>query len=94
MRKTLAIAFMLGALSIAPSAVMAAQPNNPSCWGAATQDFARSAPGALGEHSSNPPDVDLGLDRPGRAGLGNVAQILTGTHQPGDLAAALGFTCP
>ena len=94
MRKFVAIALLVGALSAVPSTALAAPPNNPSCWGAATQDFARSAPGALGEHSSNPPDVDLGLGRPGRAGLGNVAAILTGTHQPGDLAAALGFTCP
>ena len=93
MRKVFATAVLVGALTTIPSAALAAQPSNPSCWGAATSDFARSAPGALGEHSSNPPDVDLGLDRPGRAGLGNVAQILTGHHQPGDLAAALGFTC-
>jgi hypothetical protein len=94
MRKLMAISALVCAMSAVPASVLAAQPNNPDCWGAATADFARSAPGALGEHSSNPPDVDLGLGRPGRAGLGNVAQILTGTHQPGDLAAALGFTCP
>ena len=94
MRKLLAAAVLVSALSAVPSVTLAAQPNNPSCWGAATQDLARSAPGAMGEHASNPPDVDLGLDRPGRAGLGNVAMILTGHHQPGDLAAALGFTCP
>jgi len=47
----------------------------------------------MGEHASNPPDVDLGLGRPGRAGIGNVARILGGKF-PSDAAAALGFSCP
>jgi len=82
--------FVVGA---APTLATAAGPSSPSCWGAASSDLATSAPGALGEHASNPPDVDLGLDRPGRAGIGNVARILGGKF-PSDAAAALGFPCP
>jgi len=69
-----------------PAGVAAAQPSNPSCWGAASADFAQSAPGALGAHASS-----FGTPR---LGIGNVAFIFTGTRQPGDLAEALGFTCP
>lgn len=68
-----------------PAQAMAATPDNPSCWGAASADFAQSAPGALGEHSSS-----FGTPR---LGIGNVANLFTGTHQPGNLAAALGFAC-
>jgi len=77
---------LIGAIVVAaafPASAMAAQPNNPSCWGAASADLAQS--GAMGQHASS-------FDEP-RLGIGNVASIFTGTHQPGDLAAALGFTC-
>jgi hypothetical protein len=67
-----------------PAGVLAASPNNPSCWGAASADLAQS--GAMGQHASS-------FDEP-RLGIGNVASLFTGTHQPGDLAAALGFACP
>lgn len=70
-----------------PAHALAAQPNNPSCWGAASADLAQSATGAMGEHASS-------FAGEPRLGIGNVAYIFTGTHQPGDLAAALGFTCP
>lgn len=68
-----------------PAGTLAATPNNPSCWGAASADFAQSTPGAMGAHASS-------FDSP-RLGIGNVAELFTGTHQPGDLAAALGFSC-
>jgi hypothetical protein len=81
------------AFAVAPAAQGGA-PTNPSCWGQATSDFAQSAPGALGEHASSPPPIDLTPDRPGRAGIGNVARILAGPGaRPSDAAAALGFTC-
>ena len=67
-----------------PAQALAAPPANPSCWGEAAADLAES--GAMGDHSSS-------FDEP-RLGIGNVAYLFTGTHQPGDLAAALGFTCP
>jgi hypothetical protein len=74
------------ALAVAfPASAAAAEPSNPSCWGAATTDLAQSAPGAMGEHASS-------FDTP-RLGIGNVAYLFTGTHQPGDLASALGFAC-
>jgi hypothetical protein len=77
----------------APAALGGA-PAHPSCWGKATSDFARSAPGAPGEHASSPPPIDLTPDRPGRAGIGNVARILAGPGaRPSDAAAALGFSC-
>jgi hypothetical protein len=80
-----AIVILVIATTAFPAVALAAQPTNPSCWGAATRDFAQSAPGALGEHASS-------FDSP-RLGIGNVAYLFTGTHQPGDLAAALGFSC-
>ena len=84
-------ALTLGLAAVAPSA-LASVPDSPSCWGAASADFAQQSPGALGEHASQPPEVDLGLGRPGRAGIGNVARLLGGDH-PSDAAALLGFDC-
>ena len=83
-----AAALCLGAIPTA----LADAPASPSCWGAATADFAHQAPGALGEHASSPPPIDLTPNRPGRAGIGNVARALGGEH-PSDAAALLGFTC-
>lgn len=78
-------------LGSAPAAVAGTQ-EDPNCWGEATSDFARSAPAALGEHASNPPPIDLTPNRPGRAGIGNVARALGGDH-PSDAAALLGASC-
>ena len=86
MKKRLAIGLLMGALLAAlPGAAAAAGPSNPSCWGAAVRDLAQTYAGAMGDHASS-------FDSP-RLGIGNVAYLFTGTHQPGDLAAALGFTC-
>jgi hypothetical protein len=68
-----------------PAQAAAGQPDSPSCWGAASADFAQSSPGALGEHASSFPTP--------RLGIGNVAAFFTGTHQPGNLAEVLGFSC-
>jgi hypothetical protein len=68
-----------------PSLTLAAHPTNPSCWGSSSAAFAQSAPGALGEHAAS-------FDEP-RLGIGNVAELFTGTHQPGLLAGALGGDC-
>ena len=82
--KRLVLIVALAVAAAFPAGALAASPNNPSCWGAASADLAQS--GAMGQHASS-------FDEP-RLGIGNVASLFTGTHQPGDLAAALGFACP
>jgi hypothetical protein len=95
MRNFLALGAVAGTVALCAPAALADPPASPSCWGAASSAFAQSAPGAVGEHASNPPPIDLTPDRPGRAGIGNVARILAGDGaHPSDAAAALGFTCP
>jgi hypothetical protein len=90
-RLRIALATCAVVLMTAPAAVADPQ-GDPNCWGEASADFARSASGALGEHASNPPPIDLTPDRPGRAGIGNVARALGGDH-PSDAAAILGASC-
>jgi hypothetical protein len=90
MKKRLALGLLLGAaLAAGPGTAAAAEPSNASCWGSVTSQFARSAPGAMGKHASS-------FDTP-RLGIGNVAYLNTGTHQPGALGAflggLLGFSC-
>jgi hypothetical protein len=92
MRYLIAIGVLCGAIALLAQPVLAAPPDNPNCWGQASSEFAQSEPGALGEHASSPPPLDLTPDRPGRAGIGNVARILGGDH-PSDAAAALGADC-
>ena len=52
----------------------------------------QSAPGALGEHASSPPPVDLNGPKPGRTGLGNIAQLFDA--HVSDLPQLLGQPCP
>ena len=85
MKKALSILVLVIGLAATPAVALGAQPTNAHCWGTASSDFARSAPGALGQHASS-------FDSP-RLGIGNVAFAFTGTHQPGLLAGALGGTC-
>jgi hypothetical protein len=81
--KRLVVAAILAITILAvPAVTLAAQPDDPSCWGQVTRQFAGSYPGAMGEHAS-------GQSSP-RAGIGNVAELFTGTHQPGELGALLG----
>ena len=75
---------------LAAPAALADRPDDPNCWGEASADLAQT--GTLGEHASNPPPIDLTPDRPGRAGIGNVARALGGNH-PSDAAATLGASC-
>ena len=84
MKRLIILSALLLALAL-PAQVAAAQPVNPSCWGAAASDLAQSSTGAMGQHASS-------FDSP-RLGIGNVAYLFTGTHQPGILAGALGFDC-
>ena len=85
MKKALSIVVLVLAMAAFPASALGAQPTNANCWGSSSSDFARSAPGALGQHASS-------FDSP-RLGIGNVAYLFTGTHQPGLLAGALGGTC-
>ncbi len=85
MRKLVLAAVLAIGSAAVPAVALAGQPTNPSCWGAAASDLAQSSTGAMGQHASS-------FDSP-RLGIGNVAELFTGTHQPGDLAAALGFDC-
>lgn len=86
MKKLALVGLLALATAAMPAATFAATPNNPDCWGAAASNLAQSSTGAMGQHASSFPTP--------RLGIGNVAELFTGTHQPGDLAAALGFTCP
>jgi hypothetical protein len=82
-KRLIAVAVATVALAAAPAA-SADVPTDPSCFGAGAAELGQA--GAMGEHSSS-------FDEP-RLGIGNVAFLLTGTHQPGELAALLGATCP
>jgi hypothetical protein len=77
---------MLAACALALVAVPVAgagQPTNPNCFGKGASGLGQA--GQMGEHSSS-------FDEP-RLGIGNVAYAVTGTHQPGELAGALGADC-
>jgi hypothetical protein len=58
-------------------------PTNPNCFGKGASQLGQA--GAMGDHASSFPTP--------RLGIGNVAQLLTGTHQPGELAGLLGADC-
>lgn len=85
MRRLVATVILAIGLTAIPALALGAQPSNASCWGAASADLAQSATGAMGDHASS-------FDSP-RLGIGNVAYLFTGSHQPGDLAGVLGFSC-
>ena len=79
-----------GMLAIAALVVLAAAPvsgagppENPNCFGKGASQLGQA--GVMGEHSSS-------FDEP-RSGIGNVAEAVTGTHQPGELGIALGADC-
>jgi hypothetical protein len=57
-----------------------AQPTNPECWGVVTSQRA-STEHDIGIHASAQSEP--------RLGLGNVALLFTGTHQPGQLGSLL-----
>ncbi len=84
MKKAIAIASLAVALAL-PATVVAAVPESPSCFGQSAAALAQSDDGAMGDHAS-------GFESP-RLGIGNVAYLFTGTHQPGVLAGLLGGDC-
>jgi hypothetical protein len=55
-------------------------PANPECWGVVSSQRASSAHD-IGEHSSAQSEP--------RLGIGNVADLFTGSHQPGALGSFL-----
>jgi hypothetical protein len=63
-----------------PPVSATAQPANPECWGVVTSQRA-STEFDVGAHSSAQSEP--------RLGLGNVADLLTGSHQPGALGSLL-----
>ena len=69
-------------LVLAPAAG-AGVPTNPDCFGLSAAELGQA--GVMGEHSSS-------FGEP-RLGIGNVAFLFTGTHQPGLLAGVLGGVC-
>jgi exonuclease VII large subunit len=56
------------------------QPANPECWGVVTSQRA-STEHDIGTHASSQSEP--------RLGLGNVANLLTGSYQPGELGSLL-----
>jgi hypothetical protein len=72
------------------STALAAQCSATPCngWGqAAKQTIQNDGGQAFGQHASNPPD--LHPETPGRDGVGNLANELTGNHNPSDLGNAV-----
>jgi hypothetical protein len=85
MRRLLATLVLSVGLIAIPALTLAAVPESPNCFGAGASQLAQSATGAMGAHSSS-------FDEP-RLGIGNVAELFTGTKQPGLLGIALGAVC-
>ena len=85
MRKLVAIVVLVVGILAFPAAALAAPPETPSCFGQGAAAIAQSATGAMGDHASS-------FDSP-RLGIGNVAELVTGTHQPGVLGGLLGGPC-
>jgi hypothetical protein len=67
-------------LAVLAPAGTAAQPPNPNCWGAVTAQRA-STEHDIGVHASAQSEP--------RLGIGNVADLFTGSHQPGALGSLL-----
>jgi hypothetical protein len=83
--KRLALIAVVAIAAAFPAAALAAPPEGPNCFGAGASQLAQSSTGAMGAHSSS-------FDEP-RLGIGNVAELFTGTKQPGQLGVALGADC-
>ena len=83
--KRIGLIAVLAIAAIFPTAALAAQPDNANCFGAGASQLAQSSTGAMGAHSSS-------FDEP-RLGIGNVAELFTGTKQPGTLGVVLGADC-
>jgi hypothetical protein len=83
-RLTVLTAFATLTFAATPAALAdGGPPANPNCFGAGASQLGQA--GAMGDHASSFPTP--------RLGIGNVAYLLTGTHQPGELAGLLGADC-
>ena len=83
--KRLVLIAILAIAAAFPTGALAAQPTGPNCFGKGASQLAQSSTGAMGAHASS-------FDEP-RLGIGNVAELFTGTKQPGLLGVALGAVC-
>jgi hypothetical protein len=103
MRKTILIGFLTGALALAMITSIGisnlgtvdAQCADPPCngWGQAAKNTIQAFDGrTFGEHTSNPPDLDP--DKPGRLGVGNLADRLTMQKNPSILGDMVTGTLP
>jgi hypothetical protein len=79
MRAWVLVGATVGFGAVGPAAA-GAQPTNPQCWGVVTSQRA-STEHDVGIHASAQSEP--------RLGLGNVALLFTGTHQPGQLGTLL-----
>jgi hypothetical protein len=102
MKNTVLIALIVGVITSAmilpttlSTALAARQCDDPPCngWGQAAKNTIEKFGGkAFGEHTSNPPD--LHPEKPGREGVGNLAEELTGKKNPSDLGNAVSGSLP
>jgi hypothetical protein len=103
MRKTILIGLLTGALALAmvtsigiPNlGTVDAQCADPPCngWGQAAKNTIEVFGGqTFGAHTSNPPDLEP--EKPGRQGVANLAEDLTGTKNPSNLGDAVTGTLP
>lgn len=91
---TIAVLSAMAAVMFVPGNVLAGNPNtdNPSEWGELTSGAASTDGRSFGEHASNPPfEV---TPEPGRTGLGNILQAVTGDPDASKHPSELGeFLC-
>jgi hypothetical protein len=79
-RLALLVGSVVIVVAVLAPAGTAAQPPSPNCWGAVTAQRA-STEHDIGEHASAQSEP--------RLGIGNVAELFTGSHQPGALGSLL-----
>jgi hypothetical protein len=82
-RLTVLTAFATLTFVATPAALAGCPPTDPNCFGVGASQLGQA--GAMGDHASSFPTP--------RLGIGNVAYLFTGTHQPGELAGLLGADC-
>ena len=92
---TIGILSAIAAVMFVPGNALAGNPNTdkPSEWGKLTSGAATTDGRAFGEHASNPP-FEVTPDEPGRTGLANILQAVTGDPDASKHPSELGqFLC-